>query len=164
MNIYKTSLDHFICSVYTAITKFGLSRSQIGGCFPTVSILMPMFQVSELWGMTNKLENCHRVSSLWSTLSFLILIFFRFIFTFVLHVLIFCLHVHMCITRMPGTRGGQKTASEPRNWRHRQPWLTMWVLWKGPLKKQPVLLTDGSSIQLCLQTLVINVLKCSPIC
>lgn len=39
--------------------------------------------------------------------------------------------------------------------------LTMWVLWKGPLKKQPVLLTDGSSIQLCLQTLVINVLKCS---
>lgn len=33
----------------------------------------------------------------------------------------------------------------------------------GPLKEQPTLLTDGS-IQLCLQTLVINVLKCSPVC
>lgn len=125
---------------------------------------MPMFQVSELWGMTDKLESCHRVSSLWSTLSCLILIFFRFIFTFVLHVLIFCLHVRMCITRIPGTGGGQKTASDPRNWRHRQLWLTMWVLWKSPLKKQPVLLTDGSSIQLCLRTLVMTVLKCTPVC
>lgn len=125
---------------------------------------MPMFQVSELRGIDRQAESCHRVSSLWSTLSFLILIVFRFIFTFVLHVLIFCLHVRMCITRMPGTGGGQKTASDPRNWRHRQLWLTMWVLWKSPPKKQPVLLTDGSSIQLCLRTLVMTVLKCTPVC
>lgn len=94
------------------------------------------------------------------SLSFLILIFFRFIFTFALHVLIFCLHVCMCITSMPGTRGGQKKASDPSKL-ETQTTMTYHV---GPLKEQPALLTDGSSIQLCLQTLVINVLKCSPVC
>lgn len=55
-----------------------------------------MFQVSELWGMKNKLESSHRVTSLWSTLSFLILIFFRFIyFRFTcINLLLACMYVH----------------------------------------------------------------------
>lgn len=74
--------------------------------------------------------------------------FFFFKKRLTLCVWVFCLHLHMCATCVPGAWGGQMKALDP------MPGLTyrlctiMWVLGLnlGPLKKQQVLLTTQPSL------------------
>ena len=52
----------------------------------------------------------------------------------------FCLHVYLYTTCVPGARGGQKKASDPLELDYRRLRVALWMLaWNlGPLKEQPL--------------------------